>query len=89
MINHSRIALTLFIVCVYLLSFSQETPQTEIRGSLVDAQSQEPLLYANIYVLRTGKGIISNEKGRYSLNVSDLEMTDTIRFQYMSYETKK
>ena len=88
MINHSRIALTLFIVCVYLLSFSQETPQTEIRGSLVDAQSQEPLLYANIYVLRTGKGIISNEKGRYSINVSDLEMTDTIRFQYMGYEAK-
>jgi len=50
MIKHSRIALTLFIVCVYLLSFSQETPQTEIRGSLLDAQSQEPLLVAWWYI---------------------------------------
>lgn len=83
-----KFAFTLCLSCVYVLAFSQETSLTEIKGQLLDAQSQEPLLYANIYALKTAKGIISNEKGHYSLDISDLEMADTIRFQYMGYKSK-
>ena len=82
-------ALTLFLMCLCLTSFTQENSPTEIKGTLIDAQSQQPLLYANIYALQTGKGIITNEKGHYSLKMTDLKMTDTIRFQYMGYKSKK
>lgn len=61
----------------------------EIKGLVLDFDKKTALPYTNIYVLHKNEGTISNERGHFSLNISKLEMTDTLRFQYIGYKTKK
>ena len=61
----------------------------EIKGILLDADKKTPLPYANIYVMQKNFGVISNETGHFSINITNLEKTDTLRFQYIGYKTKK
>jgi len=70
-------------------SLSEETKLNQLKGSVLDSQSKDPLPYANIYVLHTTNGVISNETGNFSLNIAGLKESDTICFQYIGYKTKK
>ena len=58
-----------------------------IHGTVADEKTQAALPYANIYALKTGKGVISNERGGYTLDIGGLAEGDTIRFQYVGYKT--
>lgn len=60
----------------------------ELKGLVLDADMQTPLPYASIYVLHKNKGVISNETGAFSINISDLDKTDTLCFQYIGYKTR-
>ena len=60
----------------------------ELNGIILDSQTKAILPYTNIYVLRTGKGTISNELGHFTLNLDGLGKTDTLRFQYVGYKTR-
>lgn len=62
-------------------------PAFEIKGLLLDSATKTALPYANIYILNSHKGMISNEKGQFS--ISDAKESDTLRFQYIGYATKK
>ena len=61
----------------------------ELKGTVLDNNSQAALPYTNIYVLHKNIGAISNEKGVFSINISQLAKSDTLRFQYIGYRTKK
>ena len=61
----------------------------ELKGVVRDVGNQKGLPYTNIFVLHKNIGAISNEIGDYLINISDLDGTDTIRFQYIGYKTKK
>lgn len=67
---------------------AEETKVNQLKGIVIDSKSKDPLPYANIYVLRTTDGVISNEKGNFSLNIADLKESDTVCFQYIGYKTK-
>ena len=69
-------------------SYSQDRTLKEVKGSLTDSTSKQPLLYANVFVPGTSVGIITNEKGHYSLDISTLSASDSVRFQYMGYQSK-
>ncbi len=69
-------------------NLAEEIKVNHLKGSVLDSKSKAPLPYANIYVLNTTNGVISNETGHFSLNISDLKETDTVRFQYIGYQTK-
>ena len=58
-----------------------------IHGSVADKNTGTPLPYANIYAMKTGKGVISNEKGLFTMDIGELADSDTIRFQYIGYKT--
>lgn len=60
----------------------------ELKGVLLDLEKKTVLPYANIIVLHRNIGVITNEKGQFSLNISDLDKNDSISFQYIGYETK-
>lgn len=88
----------IYISILTLLSFYSNVAQTtlnsnitfdEIEGLLLDEDKKTPLLYANIIVLNTDKGVITNEKGFFTLDVSNLTVNDTISFQYIGYKSKK
>jgi len=85
---------------IALLSFNYGISQTtqdstiietnnELKGLVLDMDNQTALAYTNIYVLHKNKGVISNEKGYFSLNIKDLDDDDTLRFQYIGYKTQK
>jgi hypothetical protein len=61
----------------------------EIKGSVLDSADQAALPYATIYILHKNKGAISNENGEFAIDISGLEKTDTVCFQYIGYKTKK
>ncbi len=60
----------------------------ELKGIVLDQRKNAALPYANIYVLHKERGAISNEKGYFSINASGLDISDTVRFQYIGYKTK-
>ena len=90
----------ILIIPIFLISFVKGISQTtqdstiivtnnELKGLVLDMDNQTALAYANIYVLHKNKGVISNEKGYFSLNIKGLDDEDTLRFQYIGYKTKK
>ena len=61
----------------------------ELKGFVLDIDNHASLPYANIFVLCKNIGAVSNERGYFSIDRSGLEKTDTIRFQYIGYKTRK
>lgn len=51
--------------------------QTSFRGMVVDAQSLDPISFANIGVIESGTGTVSDEAGRFTITVpsDDTEIT--------------
>ncbi len=94
---------TLLALLLFIFSFADVNSQTiadsivsdvnisskDLKGVVRDIRTQKGLPYTNIYVLHKNIGAISNEKGYFSINISQLEKTDTLRFQYIGYATKK
>lgn len=60
---------------------------SEIRGLLLDAETKDPLPYANIVIQRINKGTISNEVGEFQMDTLNVLSTDSISFQYIGYKT--
>lgn len=90
---NKKITLLLFVFAAStncFLQIKKDTTQilSEIKGLVLDAQNQMPLPYTNIIVKSQNRGVISNEKGDFSLNISNLSKTDSISFQYIGYATK-
>ncbi len=88
-----------FLIILLITSLSHSISQTisdsslltndgELKGLVLDMKKQTPLPYANIFVLHKDVGVISNEQGQYAIDISGLELTDTLRFQYIGYKTK-
>lgn len=76
-----------FAICFsFILNFGQS--QIILNKRVVDAATGKALPYANIYNPRTQSGVISNEHGYFSLDISQSELTDSIRFQYVGYLTQ-
>jgi hypothetical protein len=63
--------------------------KNEIKGLVLDMDKKTALPYANIFIPHKNKGTISNELGDFSIDISDLRITDTLCFQYIGYKTKK
>jgi hypothetical protein len=66
------------------LSFSQQT--FTIRGTVTDAAAHEPLVAANIRLLGTSKGTISNGLGGYAISVDT--GAHVILFSYLGYQAE-
>jgi len=89
------IALALFTLLITLSSLAQNSVEPteidlkpELKGTLFNFDTKEPLAYANVVVLNKKIGTITNEKGIYSLNTTGLNDNDTVSFIYIGYQTK-
>ena len=72
-----------------VISYSQiKNNESVISGIVINKEKQIALPYTNISVLHKPKGTVSNEKGHFSIDISDLDKIDTIRFQFIGYKTK-
>lgn len=61
--------------------------QRSIQGTIIDAQSFEPLIGANVIVLGTSTGTVSDFNGSYSLTVP--EGKDLLEVSYTGYATQQ
>ncbi len=77
----------LFFQCIigFLLFPLIASAQVTIQGKVTDTKTGEPLPAANIFIKNTYKGTITNDQGRYSLNIPSLPAD--IVFRYIGYKS--
>ena len=59
-----------------------------IKGVVIDSIHQTTLPYVTIFSLKSGRGVITNEKGVFSIDISGITPNDTISFRFIGYKTK-
>jgi len=89
-----RYLLLLLIIFSYINVFAQsntihQNDFEEIKGKVLDADTQLPLAFTNIGILSKNRGTVSNEEGKYLLNIIGLQLSDTVSFNYMGYKAVK
>ncbi|NME68492.1 carboxypeptidase-like regulatory domain-containing protein [Flammeovirga aprica] len=78
-------------VLIFFILFCSESlfAQEIIKGQVTDAESKAPLPFTNILFSEKGTGTVSNAEGNYTVNLSNLNPTDSITFSYGGYTPKK
>ena len=77
----------LIFFILLLLSFSSisaQTPKGNLKGTVLDEQTQTPLVGANIFIKSLGIGATTNEKGSYEINNINVG-TYSVTFSYIGY----
>lgn len=72
----------LFIILAFSSTFLY-AQEFEMKGKVLDAATQEPLMGVNIMIQNTDKGTITDFDGSYSLSVNN---GNVIEFSYLGYE---
>ena len=73
------------LFCFFLLiNFSMRGQ--ELNATVLDSLNQKPIPFASIY-LKSGSGVVSNEEGRFRLQVDMSWTTDSLFISCMGYET--
>ena len=76
---------TLLLVWPFFGVQVQAQRQHTISGTVVSQNSGEPLIYATVADVRSGKGAVTNSNGRFSLTLP--EDTVRLRVSYVGYKT--
>ncbi|MCK5847425.1 MAG: carboxypeptidase-like regulatory domain-containing protein [Bacteroidales bacterium] len=85
------IFISLFFVSIISSQISNiDSPErSEISGFVFDANTNKPLAFTNIGVISKNQGTVSNENGKYLLNISTLDIRDTVSFHFVGYKSYK
>lgn len=75
-----------FLTTLLLLVATSVFSQNEITGRIIDAQSQEPIVFANIYFSKLEKGATTDFEGNFKISKIP-DGTYTVVVSYMGYET--
>ncbi len=60
----------------------------KVNGVLIDAWTQQPLAYGHV-LCGQGEGVISDENGRFEINLEDGSATTEVAVQYLGYQMRK
>jgi len=55
-------------------------------GIVIDAKTKQPIAYATLQI-NSNKGTFTNEEGKFTLNIKDYKVTDSLKVSYIGYET--
>lgn len=80
-------AKALLVFGMLLMSVASLWAQRTISGTVTDASSGEPLIGANVLVVGTGEGTVTDLDGKYSLNVP--AGYDRLQFSYTGYTSQE
>lgn len=75
------------IVFVCLLGTTGSAVGQQVRGRVQDNGSGTPLSYVNIGVVGQGVGTVSDDKGNYLLDLSNLSDEAVVRYSILGYES--
>ncbi len=82
MTSRSFISASLFIITNYCFG------QIEINGKVLNRDSKEPIAYANIGILKSNVGTISNEDGSFEIRIPQTLINDTLFFLALGFGKK-
>jgi CarboxypepD_reg-like domain len=66
-------------------AFTALSAQT-LEGKVVETGTGKPVAFANIGIYGKSRGTVSDEHGAFSLNVSNIADSDTLRFSILGYD---
>ncbi len=75
-----------FLWLILLLSFPIQAQRMEFKGKLLDAETKEPIVYANLSFLNSQKGISSNEDGTFSMYIDKKYLEKQIHISCLNYK---
>lgn len=75
--------ITLIFLTISICAFSQT-----ITGTVVDSETKQPLMYANISVKGKNIGTITDSTGHFEFLRRNLSKSDTLVFSYLGYSVK-
>ena len=82
-----RIKYFLFIIIFSSFLLCQSDPAGIVKGRVLDADSQLPLIGANIIIKSTNIGLVSDEEGYFTID--QIPMGDyTVTISFMGYKTQ-
>jgi hypothetical protein len=85
-----RLPTHLFFLLLLLVANSVLSQQREyIIGKLIDAKTQEPIVFASIRIKDRALGVISNVDGSFKIPLKYKEYGDIIEISSMGYRTKE
>ncbi|MFT5878105.1 MAG: hypothetical protein ACI8SA_001970, partial [Dokdonia sp.] len=87
---NNQLIFTLLLCFSSVIGFAQDSvfmTKTHLKGVLLDAETHDPLPYANIVIQRINRGSITNESGQFSIDTTGLIETDSVSFLYIGYKT--
>lgn len=70
----------------YTILISDSIPVLEIKGKIIDKNTQKPIEYANIGILGKSIGTISNSDGKFILKIPPEYINDTIGISCIGYK---
>ena len=73
---------------VLQVNSAQELSYTEYKGKVLDSNTNKPLVFADVTVLSTNIGTITNKEGKFSLKVPENYLNNNVSISYLGYETK-
>lgn len=88
MFNQTYLAMKTFIIFIGLLVlpamiYYQKT--VEISGVVIDVESGLPMMDSHVYISGTNIGVVTNEKGEFSLNIPLQYMDNDLIVSYVGY----
>jgi hypothetical protein len=78
----------LYAIFLFLLLFQTSFSQTVIEGQLLSEDSKEPIPYANIGILDSYVGTITNNDGTFEISIPEEYETDSLLFAALGFERK-
>ena len=66
---------------------AQASPR--VIGKVIDERTNEPIQFANVFLVNKSTGTISNVDGKFNLNLKSYDEADTICVSYLGYQNQK
>ena len=83
-----RITRLLFFFAFIFLSVTTFAQQVVVSGKVVDSHTQEPIIFASVYMAVSHNGITTDSAGHFSIHL-DPASTDTLIVSYVGYKLNK
>lgn len=79
----------LIIIVLFLYNINLLAQESLLKGVIVDSESKIPVSGANISILNSSIGTISNSEGRFLLNIPKDYKKEIVIFSFIGYESLK
>ena len=74
-----------FAVLIIILNFLGYAQNIKMNGLIIDSNTKEPVEFVNIGILNKNKGTVSNQKGRFNIEVLKKFLKDSLTISHINY----